>query len=89
MRGIAACREGDAPIVELEVTPWASATFAGTVHRFGVELSGDVAATRLAEAVGAHEFALNGHIVADVGSMRQPLGDGRSRLEIEILTVED
>lgn len=69
--------------------PWASASFVGARHIFPCALAaGDAAAVRraLQERLGATEWTLPGHIVADVVV---ECADGPDRLRIEILTVED
>lgn len=69
--------------------PWASASFVGARHIFPCTLAvGDAAMVRRAlhDRLGATEWALAGHIVADVVVES---GDQPDRLRIEILTVED
>lgn len=69
--------------------PWASASFIGARHIIPCTLAaGDAEAVRRAlhHRLSATEWALPGHIVADVVVER---GAGPDRLRIEILTVED
>jgi len=69
--------------------PWASASFVGARHIFPCTLAaGDGAAVcrALQDRLNATEWALPGHIVADVAVEQG--GDPQS-LRIEILTVED
>ncbi len=69
--------------------PWASASFVGARHIFPCTLeAGDGAAVCrvLQDRLSATEWALSGHIVADVAVEQG--GDPQS-LRIEILTVED
>jgi hypothetical protein len=69
--------------------PWASASFIGARHIFPCALAaGDAAATRraLQDNLGAAEWTLPGHIVADLAV---ECGTGPQDLRIEILTVED
>ena len=69
--------------------PWASASFVGARHIFPCALAaGDVEATRraLQEQLGAAEWTLPGHIVADVAV---ECGTDPQTLRVEILTVED
>ena len=69
--------------------PWASASFVGARHIFPCTLvAGDATATRraLQEELGAAEWTLPGHIVADVVV---ECGVEPLNLRIEILTVED
>lgn len=72
---------------DVEITPWASATFRGARHVFWLNASGEDAVTRLesfARGISEREFDLVGHIVADI------LVTNRSgpRCCIEALTVE-
>ncbi len=69
--------------------PWASASFVGARHIFPCTLAtGDVAAMcrALQDRLSATEWALPGHIVADVAVES---GVDPQTLRIEILTVED
>lgn len=69
--------------------PWASASFVGARHIFPCTLGmGDVAALcrALQDRLSATEWALPGHIVADVAVES---GAEPQSLRIEILTVED
>ncbi|HWW58182.1 MAG TPA: hypothetical protein VN047_14920 [Sphingopyxis sp.] len=69
--------------------PWASASFVGARHLFPCDLAtGEVAPTgaALQAELNAAEWALPGHIVADIAV--EP-GAGPGTLRIEILTVED
>ncbi len=69
--------------------PWASASFVGARHLFRCLLAaGDSEAVRRAlhDRLNAAEWALPGHIVADVAV---ECGDDPQTLRIEILTVED
>jgi hypothetical protein len=77
---------------EARSTSWASATFSGSRHRFGLTLSGEAASAtvgRLADGIDAMEFELPGHLVADIAIVdRTDTPDGSS-FAIEALTVED
>lgn len=65
--------------------PWASANFVGARHIFPcAQAASDAAA--LQARLSATEWALPGHIVADVAVER---GADPETLQIEILTVED
>lgn len=69
--------------------PWASASFVGARHLFPCGLAaGDAEATgtALQARLGAIEWVLPGHIVADIAV---EAGAGPAELRIEILTVED
>lgn len=72
-------------------TPWASITFSGTRHEIGGRLEGTDASGRardFAARAGTIEFALPGHIVADIVVRAHPAGEA-VRIEIEALTIED
>ena len=69
--------------------PWASASFVGARHIFPCRFAdGDAAAlaAALRNRLGDAEWALPGHIVADIAV--EP-GEAPATLQIEILTVED
>lgn len=69
--------------------PWASASFVGARHIFPCTFAaGEVAAVgrALQDQLSATEWALPGHIVADVAVEQ---GADPRTLRIEILTVED
>lgn len=71
---------------------WASATFAGVRHEISIRLTGDTAedeAAAFQTNLGERDFALRGHILADIALIsRQSDGDG-IRLQLEALTLED
>lgn len=83
---------GEGRIEELVSTPWCSATFAGARHRLAIrfdESDADSAADSFLDGLEEREFALRGHLVADivvVGKERRP---GSVLLRLEGLTVED
>ncbi|AMU87661.1 hypothetical protein ATM17_01190 [Sphingopyxis macrogoltabida] len=69
--------------------PWASANFVGARHLFPcIAAVGDIPllCRALRERLSAIEWALAGHIVADIAV--EPAG-AADALRIEILTVED
>ncbi|WP_106638846.1 hypothetical protein [Allosphingosinicella vermicomposti] len=80
-------------IEELSSRPWASATFSGARHKLALRLDGvdaEEVATRFAAGIEAAEFALRGHIVADIAVVGADNLDGSAvRLRVEALTVED
>jgi len=83
----------DGAVTQATMRPWCSATFVGAQHRMVLELSGPDAsetATRLAATLGETDFALHGHIVADVAvDALHPNDDGGITLVLAILTIED
>ncbi len=68
--------------------PWASVTFTGARHLIRMMLP-DAAADRLCEGLDEHEFAIPGHLVADVTVASRHDAGGFVTLEIEALTIED
>lgn len=76
-------------IVMSQMTRWASATFAGARHELSLagvtspELDAWLAA--LPEA----EFALRGHLVAEVVLLSMLRDDDAMQMSLEVLTVED
>jgi hypothetical protein len=69
--------------------PWASADFVGARHIFPCVLAvgeADAVSAALQSELGAAEWTLPGHVVADVVV---ECGGAQDALQIEILTVED
>ena len=72
--------------------PWAGAGLIGVRHKFRIHFQGvaaNAAATAFVDGLAELEFALPGHIVADIAvvDLRED-GEDRLRLTIEALTVE-
>lgn len=89
VREIRACCSAPLTVDLCEFDPWMSATFVGAVHRLVLAFEGDAAPVeRLAAILPDHDFALRGHIVADVAA-RVAAEEGAVRLRLEILTVEE
>lgn len=87
--------EDHATLIEHRQRAWASVTFSGTRHELAFAFEG-------AEAVGAgetlidrapdHEFAIPGHLVADVAVVEVEhamLPEPRMTVRLEVLTLED
>lgn len=78
---------------ELISHPWASITFSGARHLLTLQIEGEgagAAADMFLDGLEEREFALRGHIVADIvvaGQERSP-GGRAVRLAIEALTIE-
>ncbi|MBV9930859.1 MAG: hypothetical protein JO013_07930 [Alphaproteobacteria bacterium] len=94
LRALRAMLEGAGALVVEEVRSrrWASVTFAGARHELALRLEGDgaeAAAARFVAGLDAAEFALAGHIVADIALVAEERRRGCARLRIEALTVED
>lgn len=68
---------------------WASATFVGARHRFAFAPAEPCRADALAKAIGSAEFALPGHLVADIVVASRAVSRQGVALTIEALTVED
>lgn len=68
---------------------WASATFAGARHRFAFAPTEPARADALAKTIGSTEFALPGHLVADIVVASRAVSRDGVALTIEALTVED
>jgi hypothetical protein len=67
---------------------WASATFAGARHRLEIRMPARSAAA-FEEGLGEAQFALRGHLLADITiSARQAIGED-VLLELEALTIEE
>jgi hypothetical protein len=75
-------------VIRASLRPWCSATFVGAQHQLTVRLAtGDAAGwtARLPDA----EFALHGHIVADLAVDEESLdAAGNQQLALTILTIE-
>ena len=71
---------------------WASVTFTGARHELTLRVEGAEAET-VAERFLGHldvaEFALPGHIMADIALLWQERRPGCARIALEALTVED
>jgi len=82
-----------AGVVTVERTcgrPWASGIFSGARHRLSLRLEGPgagEAATAFIAGIEDHQFALDGHVVADISLGECDHWDHSARLTIEALTV--
>ena len=82
---------------EIVSRQWASVTFTGARHELLFRLEGPTAwaaADCFLHNLGSAEFALRGHILADIALVSEERfanasGEPRARLRIEALTVED
>ncbi|MET0307415.1 MAG: hypothetical protein ABW023_01800 [Sphingomonas sp.] len=76
-------------IVTAEWTRWASATFTGARHMLRLSGAPSPALIGWIAALPEAEFALRGHLVADLSiAAARHEGDGIA-IELEVLTVED
>ncbi|MBO9711403.1 hypothetical protein [Sphingomonas sp.] len=69
-------------------TRWASVTFSGARHMFAIEGEASDALDAWLAALPEAEFALSGHLVADLTVMSARRQGEAVRAEIEVLTVE-
>lgn len=86
-RAIEASREG-VVVLARESRPWASVTFSGARHRMTLDARATPGLDRWLAALPEAEFALRGHLVADLTVASVEHRDGRARVAIEALTVE-
>jgi 3,4-dihydroxy-2-butanone 4-phosphate synthase len=96
MRALSAMAGDDSELLRSSSTRWASATFTGARHQAELRMTGEDAhekANALAESLPEAEFALAGHIVADLtieGLALEREGEEEvALLRIAALTVED
>lgn len=79
-------------VEEMRSRRWASITFTGARHELRFRLEGrtaDEEAERFVSSLEAAEFALRGHVLADIALVSQVREEGRAVIEVEALTVED
>jgi hypothetical protein len=78
---------------EVHSTDWQSLTFTGERHRLLLHVVGpdaDAACSRLTDGLEDAEFALRGHIVADIrAEQRQEADDASITIAIEALTIAE
>lgn len=71
---------------------WASVTFQGARHELAFSLEGEgaeEAAGRFLSGLDARNFALRGHLVADVSLVSEERRPGFARIRLDALTVEE
>lgn len=74
-----------------ECRDWASVTFSGARHRLVLRLEGEGAAAeadRFLDGLAEREFALEGHILADIALVADERDGQAVRLTLEALTIE-
>lgn len=81
-------------LIEFRSTSWSSLTFDGERHRISLRIPAPDAERTLALLIrdlGDADFAISGHIVADIAVAGPPAiqHDGSILLELEALTVAD
>jgi len=77
-----------AALVDSDWERWASATFIGARHRVSVVASPSVALDAWIAALPDAEFAIAGHLVADLTVARVARRPDEVAIDIEALTVE-
>ena len=86
----AALRAGcAATVIEMEMQRWASVTFTGARHAITIEGEGCDALETWLQLLPEAEFALRGHLVADLTVEAVRRAGGRVVAEVEMLTVEE
>jgi hypothetical protein len=78
-------------IESLASRPWASVTFSGERHRLALCLPGPgaaAAADAFLDGLAERDFALRGHVLADILLVERCEEDEQVRLVLEALTVE-
>jgi len=79
-------------IESLASRPWASITFSGERHRLALYLPGPgagAAADAFLDGLAERDFALRGHVLADIVLADRSDEDEQVRLILEALTVEE
>ena len=97
LRGLvrrAGCSRDRILLTEHRSVEWQSLTFVGERHQLQLRIVGAEAAAiaaRMTSGIKDAEFAISGHIVADVAceGEPQPASDGSVTLRIEALTIEE
>jgi len=81
-------------LMDFQSTAWNSLTFDGERHRLSLRVPGPDARSvvdRLLDGLDDHEFAIAGHVVADIAMEGTPTtaADGSMVMTLEALTVAD
>jgi hypothetical protein len=72
-----------------DIRRWASVTFSGMRHQLRIEAPMSPQLDTWLATLPDAEFALRGHLVADLTIEAIRRADGRATAEIEVLTVEE
>ena len=89
LRGHAGAAGVTMHVATIACTPWASATFVGTQHQLTIVADPVPGLRDWIDALPEAEFALRGHIVADLAVDRVESIDGRQHVTIAVLTLID
>ena len=81
-------------LTDFQSTEWQSLTFVGERHQFHFRIAGPAAAEavrNLTYGLPDAEFAIHGHIVADIALVGEPRSnrDGSVNIELESLTIAE
>ena len=76
-------------VTEADLTRWASATFTGARHMLTLGGTASAALTRWIAALPEAEFALRGHLVADLNVEAVRRKGAEVTVMLEVLTVEE
>ena len=76
-------------IRSIATRPWASATFVGTRHGLVVDAQTDTGLDRWIAALPEVEWAIRGHLVADLVVDAVTITDDGATILIAVLTIED
>lgn len=77
---------------EIRSRRWASVTFQGARHEIDFRLEGEgaeAAAARFLGGLDPHDFALRGHLLADLALVAEERRPGLARIRLDALTVEE
>ena len=72
----------------VESRAWASVTFSGARHEIRLFLNGPEAAHTFVDGLAEREFALRGHILADIVLLSDERDESGVHLDLEALTIE-
>ena len=89
VRGHAAATGLTMHVESIACTPWASATFVGTLHRLTAAAMPVPGLRDWIEALPEAEFAMRGHIVVDLTVDRSETIGDREHVTIAVLTLID
>lgn len=81
-------------LTDYRSTDWQSLTFTGERHEIAMRIPGPGAARiveRLLDGLSDAEFAIHGHIVADIALRHEPIlyRDGAIAIDLEALTIAE
>jgi hypothetical protein len=89
LRGQATAAGVTMHVESIACTPWASATFVGTLHRLTVAAVAVPGLRDWIDGLPEAEFAMRGHIVADLSVESIEMVGDREHVTLEVLTLID